>query len=181
MSKVLAPGLRLGFIVAPHNLIEQLVAYRSFVDLQGDRVLEAAIADLLEDGLIQRHVRKMRRVYRARLDTLTTLLRRRLGDFLAFRRPEGGMAIWVRIRAAQVMAEWTRAARDRGGAVRGRPRVHCQGRPGGRCAPRFRQSYGRRTGACRAGTRCSCEVSPIAGHTEPSRGGPCSRGRDGVL
>jgi GntR family transcriptional regulator/MocR family aminotransferase len=84
------------------------------VDLQGDHVLEAAISDLLEDGLIQRHVRKMRRVYRARLDTLTTLLRQRLGDFLAFRRPEGGTAIWVRIRAAHVMAEWTRAARDRG-------------------------------------------------------------------
>jgi GntR family transcriptional regulator / MocR family aminotransferase len=114
MSKVLAPGLRLGFIAAPPNLIEQLVAYRSFVDLQGDHVLEAAIADLLEDGLIQRHARKMRRVYRARLDTLATSLRRRLGPFLAFRKPEGGTAIWVRVRAAHVMAEWTRAAREKG-------------------------------------------------------------------
>jgi GntR family transcriptional regulator / MocR family aminotransferase len=101
MSKVLAPGLRLGFIAAAPNLIEQLVAYRSFVDLQGDHVLEAAIADLLEDGLIQRHVRKMRRVYRARLDTLATSLRRRLGHFLAFRKPEGGTAIWVRPRCSR--------------------------------------------------------------------------------
>ena len=67
LSKVLAPGLRLGFIVAPGDLIERLVAYRSFVDLQGDPVLESAVAELFEEGLIQRHVRKMRRIYRARL------------------------------------------------------------------------------------------------------------------
>jgi GntR family transcriptional regulator / MocR family aminotransferase len=84
------------------------------VDLQGDHVLEAAIADLLEDGLIQRHVRKMRRVYGARLDTLATSLRRQLENFLTFRKPDGGTAIWVRIRSAQVMARWTHAARERG-------------------------------------------------------------------
>jgi GntR family transcriptional regulator / MocR family aminotransferase len=114
MSKVLAPGLRLGFIAAPPNLIEPLVAYRSFVDLQGDHVLESAIADLLQEGLIQRHARKMRRVYRARLDALATALRRHLGNFLTFREPSGGTAIWVRIRNARLMAEWARAARDRG-------------------------------------------------------------------
>jgi GntR family transcriptional regulator / MocR family aminotransferase len=82
LSKVLAPGLRLGFIVAPDDLIERLVAYRSFVDLQGDPVLECAIAELFEDGLIQRHVRKMRRIYRARLEILAAALRIQLGRFL---------------------------------------------------------------------------------------------------
>ena len=114
LSKVLAPGLRLGFIAAPPNLIESLVAHRSFIDLQGDHVLEAAIADLLEDGLIQRHVRKMRRVYRARLDVLATALRRHLGEFVAFRPPAGGTAVWVRTRTARLMAAWTRAARELG-------------------------------------------------------------------
>ena len=114
LSKVLAPGLRLGFIAAPPTLIEPLVAHRSFIDLQGDHVLEAAIADLLEDGLVQRHVRRMRRVYRARLDVLAAGLRRHLGDFVAFRQPSGGTAIWVRTRTARLMAAWTRAARERG-------------------------------------------------------------------
>jgi GntR family transcriptional regulator/MocR family aminotransferase len=114
LSKVLAPGLRLGFIAAPPNLIDQLVAHRSFIDLHGDYVLETAIADLFEEGLIQRHVRKMRRVYRERRDVLTTALRRQLGHFLAFQPPAGGTAIWVRTRSSQTMAKWTRAARDRG-------------------------------------------------------------------
>jgi GntR family transcriptional regulator / MocR family aminotransferase len=114
LSKVLAPGLRLGFVAAPSDLIEQLVAYRSLVDLQGDHVLEYAIAQMLEDGLIQRHVRKMRRTYRARLVSLAAALRQQLGDFLTFREPSGGTAIWVRTRSTRRMVQWARAARDRG-------------------------------------------------------------------
>jgi GntR family transcriptional regulator / MocR family aminotransferase len=114
LSKVLAPGLRIGFVAAPSDLIEQLIAYRSFVDLQGDHVLECAIAQMLEDGLIQRHVRKMRRAYRARLGTLAAALRQQLGDFLTFREPSGGTAIWVRTRSTRMMVQWARAARDRG-------------------------------------------------------------------
>jgi GntR family transcriptional regulator/MocR family aminotransferase len=114
LSKVLAPGLRLGFVAAPPDLIGQLIAYRSFVDLQGDHVLESAIAQMLEEGLIQRHVRKMRRIYRARLATLASALRQALGDFVTFREPSGGTAIWVRTRSARLMIQWARAARDRG-------------------------------------------------------------------
>jgi len=114
LSKVLAPGLRLGYVVAPGDLIERLVAYRSFIDLQGDSMLEAAIAALLDEGLIQRHVRKTRRIYRARLQILASSLRTQLGDFLTFRDPSGGTAIWVRTRTAGTMTRWANAARDCG-------------------------------------------------------------------
>lgn len=114
LSKVLAPGLRLGFLAAPGDLIERLVAYRSFVDLQGDPVLECAVAELFEEGLIQRHVRKMRRIYRGRLETLADALRTELGRFLTFREPSGGTAIWVRTRDARTMTRWTAAARAAG-------------------------------------------------------------------
>jgi GntR family transcriptional regulator / MocR family aminotransferase len=114
LSKVVAPGLRLGFIAAPKDLIERLVAYRTFADLQGDPVLECAIAELFEDGLIQRHVRKMRRLYRERLATLTTAIRSQLGNVVIFREPSGGTALWVRTRDAQTMMRWSHAARARG-------------------------------------------------------------------
>jgi GntR family transcriptional regulator/MocR family aminotransferase len=114
LSKVLAPGLRLGYIAAPPDLIQRVVSYRSIIDLQGDHLLEAAIADLFEEGLIQRHVRGMRRVYRARLEAMATALRRQLGEFVAFREPSGGTAIWVRVRSARMMAQWARNAHERG-------------------------------------------------------------------
>jgi GntR family transcriptional regulator / MocR family aminotransferase len=110
MSKVVAPGLRLGFVAAPPDLIERLVAYRSFTDLQGDPVLECAVAELLEDGLIQRHVRKMRRLYRERLSTLARALKTQLGTFLSFNEPTGGTAIWVRTRDARTMTRWSQGA-----------------------------------------------------------------------
>ncbi len=116
LSKVLAPGLRIGFIAAPPDLVEQVIAYRSLLDLQGDHVLETAIADLFAEGLIQRHVRKMRRVYRARLDALAEALRRRLGDFVTFNEPSGGTAIWVRGQSARTMGQWASASRECGAA-----------------------------------------------------------------
>ncbi len=114
LSKVLAPALRLGFVVAPPDLIERLVAYRSFLDLQGDPVLECALAELVDDGLVQRHVRKVRRIYRARRDVLANALRERLGRRVNFETPSGGTAIWVTTGDARETSEWAAKARRLG-------------------------------------------------------------------
>lgn len=96
LSKVLAPGLRLGFVTGPRAVIDQLAALRRHVDVQGDLALEEAVAELLEDGTLLRHVRRMRRVYRARRDVVVDGLRAHVGDALSFEVPRGGMAIWAR-------------------------------------------------------------------------------------
>lgn len=114
MSKILAPGIRLGFVAASADLIERLVAYRSVLDLQGDHALEYAIAELLDEGLVQRHVRKMRRIYRARLQALASELRVKLSGFLTFCQPSGGTAIWVRLRDPRTLSPWVDAARRAG-------------------------------------------------------------------
>ena len=110
LSKVLAPGLRLGFVAAARDFVERLIAYRSFIDLQGDSVLECAMADLLDEGLLQRHVRRVARIYRARLEALMTALGRQLGGFVTFRPPSGGTAIWVTARDVRTMSAWNGAA-----------------------------------------------------------------------
>src|SRR5262249_19062584 len=66
LSKTLAPGLRLGYVAAAPRVIDHLTKYRTLLDTQGDHVLESAVAELLEDGEVQRHVRRMQRIYRAR-------------------------------------------------------------------------------------------------------------------
>jgi GntR family transcriptional regulator/MocR family aminotransferase len=98
LSKVLAPGLRLGYVVAPTPLIERLARERFVVDRQGDHVGERAAAELIEDGTVMRHVRRMRRVYCDRRDRLVALLQSALGDRVEITRPSGGMALWVRVR-----------------------------------------------------------------------------------
>jgi len=95
LAKVLAPGLRLGFVAAPQGLIETLGAVRFHVDRHGDTVTERAVAELIEDGEVARHARRMRRVYHARRDALVASLNRHLGSALRFDVPAGGMALWA--------------------------------------------------------------------------------------
>jgi GntR family transcriptional regulator/MocR family aminotransferase len=110
LSKTLAPGLRLGYIVATQRVIAHLTEYRSLLDTQGDGVLESAVAELIEDGELQRHVRKSRRVYRARRDAMVALLRSELGDAVNVSVPVGGTALWVSIAADVDVERWCRAA-----------------------------------------------------------------------
>ncbi len=114
LSKVLAPGLRLGYVVAPPPLIERLVMLRSTIDLQGDTVVEAAVAELLEDGEVARHVRRARRTYHARRDVMAAALRAHLGEAVEFTVPAGGMALWLRARAELSVAAWEREAASHG-------------------------------------------------------------------
>ncbi|WP_434046041.1 MULTISPECIES: PLP-dependent aminotransferase family protein [Sorangium] len=110
LSKILAPGLRLGFAVAPEPLIERLALHRTFVDRQGDHAVEGAVAELLEDGEVQRHAQRARRIYRARRDLLVEALRAQLGHALDFRVPAGGMALWARVDAAIDADAWAERA-----------------------------------------------------------------------
>ncbi len=95
-SKATAPAFRVGYIMAPTEVVEELVNFRRFVDRQGDTILELSIADLLENGTIQRFRKKALRQYRQRRDLFSELLRSELGEWVSFREPEGGMAAWVR-------------------------------------------------------------------------------------
>jgi len=91
LSKAFAPGLRLGWVCAPAPLVERLAALRRLVDRQGDRVVEVAVAELLADGVIARHVRRTRRVYAARREALLAGLAQLP---LTPRPAAGGMAVW---------------------------------------------------------------------------------------
>jgi len=111
LSKVLAPGLRIGFLVAPDVLMDRLVALRLASDMQGDAAVEYAIAKLFEDGELLRHLRRMRRVYERRRDALAGALVRRLGSALTFQIPNGGMALWVRAADDIDIPRWEQAGR----------------------------------------------------------------------
>ncbi len=96
LSKTLAPGLRVGFIAAPPALVQRLAHARAQIDRQGDLMLERAVADLMEEGELQRHIRHTRGVYNQRRHVLANALHKHLGDVLSFEVPAGGMAIWAR-------------------------------------------------------------------------------------
>jgi GntR family transcriptional regulator / MocR family aminotransferase len=114
LSKTLAPGLRLGYIAATRGVIAHLTQYRSLIDTQGDGVLESAVAELIEDGDVQRHVRKSRRIYRARRDAMVALLKSGLRDAATVSVPVGGTALWIRIAPEIDLEHWCRSAAAKG-------------------------------------------------------------------
>jgi GntR family transcriptional regulator/MocR family aminotransferase len=116
-SKVLAPALRVGYIVAPAPLLKAVIAHRLHIDIQGDRVLEHALAELIEDGHIQRAIGRARREYGARRDVLVTALHRSLADSLTFDVPAGGIAIWVKAAPGLDIDAWAQRARARGAVM----------------------------------------------------------------
>lgn len=95
-TKTISPAFRVGYLVGPENVITHLAQLRRIIDRQGDTILENSLAELLQNGVIQRHLRKSLRAYRERRDVFCALLRTELGHYLDFQVPDGGMAVWAR-------------------------------------------------------------------------------------
>lgn len=96
LTKTLMPALRIGFMVAPEAFIREACKIRRLIDFQGDSVMEAAVAELYRNGVISGHIKKAVRIYRERRNTFCELLQQRLKDRISFRKPEGGLNIWVK-------------------------------------------------------------------------------------
>lgn len=94
-SKVLDPSLRIGFMVAAKNFIDQAVIFRKMIDIGGDGYMQDALAGLIREGELKRHLKKSKRIYQLRKDHLDQLLREQLSPYISYRIPSGGMAIWV--------------------------------------------------------------------------------------
>jgi GntR family transcriptional regulator/MocR family aminotransferase len=114
LSKVLAPGLRIGYAVAPRPVLELMAERRAFIDRQGDHVLDCAVAELIEDGQLRRHVQRVRTIYAARRAALAEALTGMLGADVTFRPPERGTAIWATVRDDIDVQAWHDRARQRG-------------------------------------------------------------------
>ena len=107
-TKTISPAFRVGYLVGSADVISHLAKLRRIIDRQGDTMLENAIAELLQNGIIQRHLRKSLRVYRQRRDLLCSLLKDQLADYTSFEVPDGGMAVWTNFDASinlSVLAE----------------------------------------------------------------------------
>jgi len=95
-SKSFSPAFRMGYLVASQNVIEHLGKVRLLLDRQGDHILDNAMAQLLNDGTIQRYLRKALSTYKDRRDHFCELLTTELQDAISFDIPEGGMTVWAR-------------------------------------------------------------------------------------
>lgn len=128
LSKVFAPGLRLGYLSASPPLLHAATRWRALIDRQGDPIGETAVAELLGDGELHRHVGRMRRIYARRRAALVEALRENLSDLMHFDIPAGGMALWARLPEGTDTQAWAQRAADRGVWVQTAARFDFSGR-----------------------------------------------------
>ncbi|WP_207426672.1 PLP-dependent aminotransferase family protein [Pedobacter sp. SYSU D00535] len=98
VSKLIAPSLRVGYVVGPEDFIEAVAAYRLMVDRQGDVTLEQALAELMQDGEVSRHAREALAIYHERFLLMEQLLHKHLKVKCDFHAPQGGLAYWLRFK-----------------------------------------------------------------------------------
>ncbi len=94
LSKVLAPAIRVGYVVGPPDFVAELGNLRRLLDHQGDTALEQGIAELFAEGELRAHLKRARKIYHHRRDVFCQLLRAHLADWFSFTEPSGGMAVW---------------------------------------------------------------------------------------
>jgi 2-aminoadipate transaminase len=94
-SKVLTPGIRLGYVVAPVNLIRKLEQAKQAADLHTAQLTQMVVYEVIKDGFLDRHIPGIRRLYANQCNTMLDALTEFFPPSVTWTKPEGGMFIWV--------------------------------------------------------------------------------------
>jgi 2-aminoadipate transaminase len=97
LSKVLSPGLRVGWMVAPAELLAKATMCKQFSDAHTSTFAQATAAHYLKSGRMPATLDRVRAVYAERAEAMGAALKRELGDAIAFVQPQGGLFIWARL------------------------------------------------------------------------------------
>ena len=96
-SKVLAPGLRLGFMVAPLSIFPKLLQAKQAADLHSPGFNQRLVAEVMKGGFLDRHVPTIRTLYKSQLVAMLAAMTREMPAGVEWNTPAGGMFLWVRL------------------------------------------------------------------------------------
>ena len=114
LSKIVAPGLRVGWAVAPVEILRRCSVAKQSADVGSSPWTQSIAAEYLCGGRMARHLEHICAAYGAKCRALADGLRRELGEELVFHEPSGGMFIWARLTGAVTASELLEQAIARG-------------------------------------------------------------------
>lgn len=139
-SKTLAPGLRLGWIVAPERIMKRLIQAKQGADLNTSALVQYLAHDICSRGLIRAHVKKVRRIYRERRDVMLQAMEEHFPPEVSWTRPQGGLFLWARMPESVNAEELLKVAiEEKVAFVPGH--AFYPGGSGGHCCMRLNFSY----------------------------------------
>jgi len=94
-SKILAPGIRLGWAVAPENIIKKLVQAKQATDLHTSTFIQMIAHDILKRGFLKAHSKEIRKVYGERRHIMTSAMEQHFPEGVKWTKPEGGLFMWT--------------------------------------------------------------------------------------
>ncbi len=94
-SKILAPGLRLGWVVAPEPIVSKLELVKQAIDLHTPSLTQFIAAEAIKRGVIDRHIPLIRRLYREKRDAMLEALEKHMPEGVRWTRPIGGFFVWM--------------------------------------------------------------------------------------
>lgn len=94
-SKTVAPGLRLGWVVAPVEVVERLVQAKQGADLHTSSLDQMMVYEVVRDGFLEEHVKEIREMYRLRRDAMLAAMDQHFPKGTGWTRPQGGLFLWV--------------------------------------------------------------------------------------
>lgn len=118
LSKVLSPGLRVGWMIAPAELLAKATMCKQFSDAHTSTFAQATAAEYLKAGRMPATLDQVRSVYARRARTMGDAMRQELGEAVRFVQPQGGLFVWARLTGAGGKAvdgnDFARRAIDQG-------------------------------------------------------------------
>jgi 2-aminoadipate transaminase len=94
-SKILAPGLRLAWVIAPAEVIQRLVQAKQGTDLHTGTFVQMVAYELAHGGFLDKHIQLIRSVYSIRRDAILAALEKHMPDGVRWTKPQGGLFIWA--------------------------------------------------------------------------------------
>ncbi|VYT64366.1 aminotransferase class I/II-fold pyridoxal phosphate-dependent enzyme [Metakosakonia massiliensis] len=108
-SKILTPGARVGWVIAPEWIKRQLVTLKQATDLHTSSLSQALTHQYLATGRLAGQIKLIRESYKQKCDTLCEQLETQMGEHLTFHRPMGGMFLWATFKDGRNTTEWLKA------------------------------------------------------------------------